>query len=290
MSVADPANQKLISIIIATYNCGQKIENTLQSIFSQNKNLFELIVLDGASTDDTLDYIRKYEDDLTLISEKDGGLYDAFNKGVNLAAGKYLYFIGAGDCLKPGILEQIKDFLSPDTPTLVYGKCYFAKQKIYDGKEFTDTLFIRDNICHQGMFYHRGIFDIIGEYDLRYKAFADWLFNLKCFMHEEIDKQFIDYVIADYEEGGISSKIANDPAFKKDFPLFVRKQFGFFKSVVCRAFLTEPYFFNFIYYSNYHLFPQYLISNYSVPRYFASVLKPVVHKYRSLKKTFKKKA
>lgn len=283
------ANQKLISIIVVTYNCGQKIENTLQSILSQNRDLFELIVIDGASTDDTLDYLRKYKDDLTLISEKDDGIYYAFNKGIDLTNGKYLYFIGAGDCLKPDILEQVKDFLPSAKPTLVYGKCYFKRQKYVNGKEFNAELFIRDNICHQGMFYHREIFDIVGKYDARYRLFADWFLNLKCFLHKEIDEQFIDYVIADYEEGGLSSRIKDDPVFKKDFPVFVKKKFGFFKSVVCRLFLTEPYIFNIIYYSDYHLFPAYFFSNYALPRYLISVLTPVVRKFRAVKKTVRNK-
>lgn len=272
-----------------TYNCGRKIEDTLQSVFSQTRDLFELIVVDGASTDDTLDFIRKYEDDLTLISEKDKGVYYAFNKGIDLATGKYLYFIGAGDCLKAGILEQIKDFLPPDKPSLIYGTCYFTKQKYINGKEFTETLFIRDNICHQGIFYHRNLFDVVGKYELRYKLFADWMFNLKCFLDERINKQFIDYVIADYEEGGMSSRIGDDPVFKKEFPVFVRKKFGFFNSLVCRAFFTEPYIFNFIYYSDYHLLPAYFFSNYSLPRYLISVFRPVVHKYRALKNRIFKK-
>ncbi|MEJ7700922.1 MAG: glycosyltransferase [Pyrinomonadaceae bacterium] len=74
MALSETANQKVFSIIMATYNCGQKVENTLQSILSQNKELFELIVVDGASTDNTLEYLKKYESSLTLISEKDDGI------------------------------------------------------------------------------------------------------------------------------------------------------------------------------------------------------------------------
>lgn len=274
---------------MATYNCGRKIENTLQSIFSQNEELFELIILDSASTDDTLDCIRKYEGKLTLISEKDEGVYDAFNKGIDLATGKYIYFIGAGDCLKPGILQQVKEFLPPETPSYVYGNCYFVKQKIYNGKEFTAALFTRDNICHQGVFHHRDLFEIVGKYDLRYKIFADWFLNLKCFIHPEINKRYLPLVIADYEEGGLSAEISRDPVFKKDFPRFVGKRFGVKKYIVCKMFLANPRVFNFIYFADYSGLLGYLIHNYSFPMFLLSTARPYVHGYRRLKKTIRNK-
>ena len=128
-------NQKTFSIIMATSNCGRKVENTLRSIFSQNKDLFELIVLDNASTDDTLSHIKKYENDLTLLSEKDGGVYYAFNKGVRLARGRYVYFIGAGDVLRPDILKRVAEILpAGEKPALVYGDSDFVKQKVFNGR------------------------------------------------------------------------------------------------------------------------------------------------------------
>lgn len=287
--MSETVNRKMFSIILATYNCGRKVENTLESIFSQNRELFELIVFDGASTDDTLDFIRKYESDLTLVTQKDDGVYDAFNKAIELAAGKYLYFIGAGDCLRPGVLEQVEKFLPQKAASVVYGYCYFVKQKIYNGKKFTSADFIRDNLCHQGIFYHRAIFDIIGKYDLRYKVFADWFFNLKCFIHQGISKQYIPCLVADFEEGGISSELNHDPVFKKEFPRFVRKQFGIFKYIVCRAFLANPRVFNFIYYAHYNLLLEYLLSNYWLPGYLISIASPYVHSYRRLKKAIRNK-
>lgn len=278
----------MFSIIIAAYNCGQKIESTLESIFSNDEKLFELIVMDGASTDDTLKYIKKYEKHLTLVSEPDEGVYYAFNKAIDLAAGKYIYFIGAGDRLKPDILRQIEEILPAETPAFVYGKSYFVKQKYINGKEFTDALFIRDNICQQGIFYHRDIFDIIGKFDLRYKVLADWFFNLKCFMSDEITKIYVDLVIADYEEGGLSSEITCDPVFLKDFPIFVKKHFGIIKYLICKTFLKNPFIFNCIYYSEYRLLWRHVINNYSLPVKMISLLRPCVHSYRNLKKAFKK--
>lgn len=274
---------------MATYNSGQKVENTLRSIFAQNKDLFELIVLDGASTDDTLEFIKKYKDDLTLISEKDEGVYYAFNKGINLAKGKYLYFIGAGDCLKPEILKEIGAILPLEIPTFVYGNCYFVKQKIYNGKKFHSSLFIRDNLCQQGIFYHRDIFDLVGKFDLRFKVLADWFFNLKCFLHSGITTQYVNKVIADYEEGGLSADINCDPVFRKEFPLFVRKKFGLFKYFVCKLFLKEPFIFNVIYYGNYRLLPGYLYAKYKLPKKLLSLAKPFVFSYKNFKNMLKNK-
>ncbi len=264
---------------MATYNCGRKVENTLQSILSQNKELFELIVVDGASTDDTLDFIKKYEGNLTLISEKDEGVYDAFNKGIALAKGKYVYFIGAGDCLRPNILEQVREFLPQQTPTLVYGSCYLTKQKVvWMGREFNAANFYCENICHQSIFYHRSVFDIIGKFDFRYKICADWYFNLKCFAHPGIDKQYIPCLIADFEEGGLSSELYNDPAFIKEFPCLLKKHLGISSYLKRKAFVKNPDVYAFSY-KAIHILPRLLV-------YLA---RPYVHGYRYLKKAIRNK-
>lgn len=249
MAASETANRKTFSIVIATYNCGQKVENTLRSILSQNKELFELIVVDGASTDDTLDFLRKYEADLTLISEKDKGVYDAFNKGIDLAEGKYIYFIGAGDCLRPNVLEQVRELLPPEeNPAFVYGSCYLVKRNVvWSGREFDISDLICENICHQAVFYHRSLFAVVGKYELRYKVFADWFFNFRCFARREISKQYISCVIADYEEGGLSAELGSDSAFKRDFPSLVKRHLGVSSYLKCKAFMTSPNVYSFAY-------------------------------------------
>ncbi|HEX9962247.1 MAG TPA: glycosyltransferase family 2 protein [Pyrinomonadaceae bacterium] len=225
MASAKTSSRKIFSIVLATYNCGRKVERTIESILSQNKDLFELIVVDGASTDETLDCIKKYESDLHLISEKDGGVYDAFNKGIDLARGQYLYFIGAGDKLREGVLEYASEFLPPGVPAFVYGDAYVVKEQIHYGGEYDETRLQTQNICHQSVFYHRDIFALVGKYELRYSIFSDWALNLKCFGNRRIRKQYLQRVIVDFEGGGLSST-DGDADFKKDFPRLVRNYLG----------------------------------------------------------------
>ena len=93
-------NSPLITIIIPTYNCDDFIDQALWSVVNQTYQSYELIIVDGRSTDKTLDIIDRYKKDISvLVSEPDSGIYDAMNKGVNMAKGDWLYFLGADDIL-----------------------------------------------------------------------------------------------------------------------------------------------------------------------------------------------
>lgn len=218
--------QKLVSIILATYNCGPKVEKTIKSIISQNKDLFELIVIDGNSTDDTLETVRKYENDLILISEEDRGVYDAYNKGINLATGKYFYFIGAGDCLKADVLDYVKDVLQPENIDFMYGDAYFNKNQMSHGGEFSNLRLCLTNICQQAIFYHHKIFSQLGRFELRYKIYSDWVLNIKCYGSKEIRKKYIQKTIAEYEGGGLS-ETEKDNNFYKDLSKIIINNLGF---------------------------------------------------------------
>src|SRR3954471_12753159 len=117
----------LISVISPTFNSGEKIAATVGSVLSQRQGLYELLVIDGGSTDDTLAYLRAQGPALRYLSEPDEGIYDAMNKGIRLASGEFLYFLGAGDRLLPGVLEAIAAEITKlrgqartSRPTLIY--------------------------------------------------------------------------------------------------------------------------------------------------------------------------
>ncbi|MGH9900241.1 MAG: glycosyltransferase family 2 protein [Pyrinomonadaceae bacterium] len=197
-------DRKLFSVIIPVFESGPKIEKTVRSVLSQDENLFELIVMDGGSTDDTLSAVEKYAGRIKLVSESDGGVYHAMNKGVELAGGKYLYFLGAGDSLREGVLAKVAGRLPAGDLALVYGNVYMVDRGlVYDGAFDTAKLRKR-NISHQSIFYERSIFDVMGGYEPRFKVLADHAFNLKCFWNNRIRKEYIAYVVANFEGGGVS--------------------------------------------------------------------------------------
>lgn len=208
-------NRKLFSIITPTYNCGSKIDETIQSVWNQNETLFEHIIVDGDSQDATMQRISCHDAKIKVISEPDRGVYDAMNKGIDLASGQYLYFLGAGDRLRPAILDEIAPQMPPQGQALVYGNVSWGEEgRIYDG-EFTKARLRDDNICHQSIFYAREIFELLGKFELRFKVYADYVLNMKCFGHSEIAKKYIDLIVADYEGGGLSMNLKDEKFFEE---------------------------------------------------------------------------
>jgi glycosyltransferase involved in cell wall biosynthesis len=218
-------NRKLFSIITPTLNCGRKIGATIESVLAQDRDLFEFIVVDGGSTDDTLDVVGRHADGLRLVSERDEGVYAALNKGIDMARGKYLYFLGAGDLLKENVLAGVKDVLPDGELNFVYGDVYYVSRGQHFAGEFGKSELRVRNICHQAVFYERKIFELLGKYDPKYRLNADYVFNLKCFADPRITRRYIGRVIADYEGGGMSDS-AEDAALKRDFPRLVRTHLG----------------------------------------------------------------
>jgi glycosyltransferase involved in cell wall biosynthesis len=214
----------LISVITPTFNSGAKIAATIASVLSQRKDLYEYLVIDGGSTDDTVAHLRAQGPALRYLSEPDEGIYDAMNKGIRLTSGKFLYFLGAGDRLLPGVLEAVAAEIrklpsqgQTSRPTLLYGNVDLSDyNRPYDGR-FNRFKLLRRNICHQAIFYQRSVFERLGFYNTKYRLLADWEFNIRCFNDRGIRKRYIPLRIADYEGGGRSTTTP-DLAFQADFP------------------------------------------------------------------------
>jgi glycosyltransferase involved in cell wall biosynthesis len=216
--------QPLFSIITANLNSGRKLERTVASIIGQPVD-YEHLIFDGASSDGSRELgerLAAASDRIRFSSEPDHGVYAAMNKGIAGAAGRYLYFIGAGDTLKPGSLAAIAPHLPEDQCALVYGNVT-AFGRTYDG-EFTARKLTAANICHQSAFYGRRVFEICGDFNETYRVFADWEFNMRCFGAEKIRKIHVPVLVADFEPGGISC--GRDPEFERDRLRLIRGHLG----------------------------------------------------------------
>lgn len=236
--------QRLYSVVIPTYNCGRKLAATIESVLSQPEDLYEMIVVDGGSTDETLEVVAEYGGHLKYISEPDQGVYDAINKGVSASAGKYLLFLGAGDRLREGVLAQVAKSLPEGVPALVYGDAYLMRFDALSGGAYEMLDFIKKNMCHQAIFYERTIFDLLGGYELKYKVYADWAFNLKCFADPRVRKIYVEMIIADFEGWGISDT-QEDHMFSRDLPRLIWEHVGVNGYLHHGIYLTRVAFYNF---------------------------------------------
>ncbi|MDQ3112243.1 MAG: glycosyltransferase [Bacteroidota bacterium] len=206
----------LISIIIPAYNSGNTIERSLESIRKQNSRNFEVLIIDAVSKDNTLELARKYEKhfQLLIFSEADRGIYDAMNKGIALAKGKWVYFLGSDDELyAPDTLQKVAEYLQPGID-VIYGNVFSSRfGGVYAGS-FDQKKIFNQNICHQSIFFNKDVFKQTGLFDLSYKIWADHDHNFKWFLPGNIKHRFVDVIVANYADGGASS-LSPDHAFTK---------------------------------------------------------------------------
>lgn len=210
-----------VSIIIATYNASRALPITLQSVAEQSYRNRELLIIDGGSTDGTLDVVQQGNYPIDFwCSEADDGIYDAFNKGIQHASGDWIYFLGAGDrFVDADVLKQV--FSVPHAGQMLYGDVRLQRKQRRYGGEFSKLSLCLRNICQQGIFYSRELFDRIGPFEPRYRVWADWAFNLQCFADPQTQPEYLDAEIAIYDEDGFSSSRL-DAEFARDAQTLIR--------------------------------------------------------------------
>ena len=203
----------LVSVIIVVYNGAHTVEAALRSVLSQDPTMVECIVIDGGSTDGTVSLLQRLDAEIDLwLSEPDGGIYDAMNKGAALARGRLIYFLGADDVMLTKVSEIAH--LLQDPSTLYYGNVLWSTdRRIYDGP-FSGWKLARRNICHQAIFYPTQLVQQ-WKFNTEYRMLADWEFNLKCFSDKAIRLEYIPHTIALYSMEGASANTRDD-AFERD--------------------------------------------------------------------------
>lgn len=212
----------LFSIITVTYNAAETLPATLASVKEQSCKLYEYIVMDGVSKDNTVQLATDANiPNARIISSPDKGLYDAMNKAIDVASGEYLIFLNAGDAFhSPDTLQKIADvIMNHDFPGIVYGQTQLVnanRQRIGDRhltapEELTLKSFAEGMlVCHQAFIALRRI---VGHYDLRYRFSADYEWCIRCLQHSR-NNVYIPHTIIDYLSEGLTT--ANRKASLKE--------------------------------------------------------------------------
>ena len=187
---AGTSDYPLVTVVTVVFNGEDFLEQTIQSILAQNYPSLEFLVIDGGSTDRSLEIIRKYEDRIDYwVSEKDRGISDAFNKGVRLAAGDYINFQGDGDgFVGPNALKGLMgEVQSAGDAVLVCGRVNRIDLKgniLYTSRDSNfkkSSLLFRMSLPHQGLFTHRKFFERYGLFDVNNKFCMDYEHLLRAY-------------------------------------------------------------------------------------------------------------
>lgn len=203
-------NKPLISIITVVYNGEKYLEETILSVINQTYNNIEYIIIDGGSTDGTIDIIKKYEDKICYwVSEPDKGIYDAMNKGIDFAAGDFAIFMNSGDIFfKNDTIEKVVENIEDEN------KVYFGRAKInndisswlYPTKHYNhkniESWLKKSLPNHQAMFFPKSFYKNTF-YDLSFKVGSDS--DYKFMAENDCGFVFLNMTICKFELGGISS-------------------------------------------------------------------------------------
>ena len=202
------------SIITVTYNDFENLKITLNSVKNQKFKDFEYIIIDGGSTDGTIEYFDKFSQDefnIKFFTGKDEGIYDAMNKGVLKANGEYIIFLGASDTFySDNILEEVNDIFDKNKTDILYGKVIFSsgenKGKEFGGKLNFFGILLDQYVAHQSVFAKRDLLEMY-PFDLNYKFLSDQDFMLNVKEHK-YKMKYLNIVISYYDGMGFSSDIS----------------------------------------------------------------------------------
>jgi len=213
-------DRPFVSVITACLNSERYLERAIKSVLSQAYPNIEYIMIDGGSADGTLNVIKKYENSIAhWLSRADKGVFDAMNKGIDMASGSIIYFLNSDDYLENDyVVEKVVDlFKKREDVDFIYGN-----MKVYDlalnkfwlkryPRFITKTYLVNDSIGHPAAFFKADCFKRAGYYDLSFKISSDREWFLRALYKHKLRPCYINLAISVFQLGGIS----NDAAYRK---------------------------------------------------------------------------
>ena len=245
-----------LSIITVCKNTDKVIEKTIISVIKQTFIDYEYIVIDGASSDGTLDLINKYSTDINkLISEPDKGIYDAMNKGIEQSTGEYLMFLNAGDYfVNSDVLQKVfklnfyEDIVYGDT--LILHRSKFIRKPA--SSRITKFFMFFDTIPHQNVFIRKSVFEKAGMHDVNYRIAGDYDFFLRAIFKYGIKTQYFGFPVTVNNLEGVSADRKNKKITYDERRIAQNKWFN--KNISFCFRLLKPFVYVF------HKYPKYIIN------------------------------
>lgn len=198
------------TIVIATYNSEYFLERAILSVLNQDFNDYEIVIVDGKSTDLTMSIVNKYSSKIKkVISEKDNGIYDAWNKGIKISEGEWVMFIGSDDILLENALNDYYNYIAEINPEIEFisslvqlidfnGKIIRTIGKAWNWNKFKKYMCV----AHVGSLHRKTLFLNYGNFDSNYKITGDYEFLLRPNNH--LKASFLEKVTAKMQIGGVS--------------------------------------------------------------------------------------
>lgn len=249
------------TIVTVCYNSEKTIERTLKSVLSQEYQKYEYIIVDGGSRDSTIDIVKTYDSPkLRWISEPDHGIYDAMNKGIRMAKGKYIWLVNSDDWIEPGILTMLYEIVKEKDADIITG---YSNIVDIDGKVRTIDKSNRQTfekrikslkmgLSHPATIVAKSVYNKIGLYDDRYYISADIDFIIRAY-RQGVSFLFLDSVLTNMENAGISNRLPLKKCihdwhlrFSKFTPnkfLYVTNMLDMLTIVLIRKLIPEKYFY-----------------------------------------------
>lgn len=198
----------LFSIVTVCLNDYQNLKRTIESVICQDFQNYEYLIIDGGSTDGSIDYIRSIKD-IKYISEVDNGIFDAMNKALNMVIGEFVCFLNAGDTFPHNnILGKVANEIEYDSEiSFFYGDVYYPnsiRPCSIQPKRLTPFVLFRGTVCHQAWFVRREIYNQLKGFDINLKYKGDYDVLLRAIYLLNVCYKHLPFCVVKYHGGGFS--------------------------------------------------------------------------------------
>ena len=201
-----------ISIITVCFNSAKTIRDTIESVINQTYQNIEYIIIDGGSTDGTIDIIKEYEPYIAKwVSETDNGIYDAMNKGIKMATGEIIGLVNSDDQLESDALALvISEYLKNKSADIIYGNMQFIVDKSFNyiitsvKNVREDFIYGKMPVCHPATFVTRKVYQSVGVFRTEYRNAGDYEFILRC-IKNNTTFLYVNEVLTNMYSGGVST-------------------------------------------------------------------------------------